>query len=1199
MKPSLLAGSWLQALVIALAGCIPLAASQAASLKLGAMGDSLTDEYWDDGVSSYATNWPELVVMFRGVDMGPRAAQAGTNTWGSPRNKGYKYNWALGGATSASLLSGGQAKGLAAQAPVEGVAAAVLIIGGNDYYPGGSAYTNIYLGKWTQAQITNYGNSVLTNIEKAVVTVQTSGVAVVLGNVVDPGATPVIAGYFSNNTYRDRVAAAISSVNIGLKALASKQHVPLIDLYALQKTVFGPNTNLYSTLTLGNVAINLQASDGGSAHTNAFVSDGYHPNTVLQGIFANLAMQAWNSAYGATLDLLSEREILSAALIPYGGSDTLLAQIGAYSNYVYVPTNIPPTITLPPQSATIAQGSNAGFTVTAASSQPCVYQWRLNRQPLAGATASDLDVIAVQCTNAGSYDVVVTNGLGSVTSSVAALTVVSPPGCFAPPTNRTVILGQSAVFSVTATNSCGGGLTYHWQKAGVSIGGATAGSLTIADVHSSDAGSYAVVVGNLGGSFTSAVATLTVIVPPAISSPPAAQVVARGADASFSVTSTGTGPLAYSWRFGGVAIADATDSAYTHIGIQCIDAGSYDVIVTNAGGSVTSSVANLAVVSPPLFLALPTNSSLAVGQTAAFSVSTTNDCGGGFVYQWQHAGTNLVDATAASLLITNAQALHEGSYTVLVTNLADSVTSAVATLCFVGPPSIGFPPVAQLLRRGADAFLSVGAVGTAPLAYQWRRTRVPIPDATNSVWTRTNVQCADVGGYDVIVTNSLGSVTSSVVLVGVLSPPVFMTSPTDQTVGLGQAASFIVSATNECGSAPSYQWQHAGTNLAGATTKTLSIASAHFTNEGAYAVVARNLGGALTSAVATLTVVVPPAISSGPSNLVSVTGAGAVFLVSASSGALSYTWRFGGTALADGTDSAYTRTNIQCSDAGDYDVIVSNPAGSVTSSIASLMVVSPPLLFAPPTNQTILVGRPVMLSCGVTNDCGGGLACQWRLNEAELIDATNSTFLRTSAQSADSGSYTVVVTNLAGAVTSVVAVLEVTTSLLALTPPTLDFGTVFRGQATNASFVVSNAGIGLLSGTATIPGGPFSLEPGNGAGLAIPVLGSTNLVVRFTPPAAGVFSNVIVFATDGGSTTNSLYGISAELPVLLRAAQAGAAVVFHFPTVSGKNYTLEYKDSLGSQAWLPLQSLVGDGGTNSFTNSTMTSSQRFYRLSAR
>jgi hypothetical protein len=255
---------------------------------------------------------------------------------------------------------------------------------------------------------------------------------------------------------------------------------------------------------------------------------------------------------------------------------------------------------------------------------------------------------------------------------------------------------------------------------------------------------------------------------------------------------------------------------------------------------------------------------------------------------------------------------------------------------------------------------------------------------------------------------------------------------------------------------------------------------------------------------------------------------------------------------------------------------------------------------APPTNQTVIAGQPASFSVTASNDCGGGLAYQWRLNDADLLDATNCALLRTNAQPADAGSYTVVITNFAGAITSSVATLEITTpSLLVLTPPSLDFGTAFSDSAACASFVVSNAGVGLLSGTATILGGPFSIVGGNSAGLWVPALGSTNLMIQFTPPTAGTFSNAIVFATDGGSTTNSLYGVGADLPVILWTAQAGTNLVFCFPTISGKNYAIEYKDLLDSLAWLPFQTFAGDGSTNYITNSTMMPSQRFYRLSAR
>ena len=88
------------------------------------------------------------------------------------------------------------------------------------------------------------------------------------------------------------------------------------------------------------MTINLSASDPGppnSRPTNAFIWDGFHPNTVLQGILANTILQAFNSAYGAGVPLFSEQEFLSHALSPYGGSDTLQAQIGSFTNYTVLP----------------------------------------------------------------------------------------------------------------------------------------------------------------------------------------------------------------------------------------------------------------------------------------------------------------------------------------------------------------------------------------------------------------------------------------------------------------------------------------------------------------------------------------------------------------------------------------------------------------------------------------------------------------------------------------------------------------------------------------------------------------------------------------------------------------------------------------------------------------------------------------------
>src|ERR1017187_112617 len=96
---------------------------------LGVMGDSLSDEYFEESYGTYATNWVQQLVVYRGVNVGPTAAPAAQpgGTWGSPRRTGYEFNWALSGDTSADLLTDGQDTGLAAQVSANGITHAALV----------------------------------------------------------------------------------------------------------------------------------------------------------------------------------------------------------------------------------------------------------------------------------------------------------------------------------------------------------------------------------------------------------------------------------------------------------------------------------------------------------------------------------------------------------------------------------------------------------------------------------------------------------------------------------------------------------------------------------------------------------------------------------------------------------------------------------------------------------------------------------------------------------------------------------------------------------------------------------------------------------------------------------------------------------------------------------------------------------------
>jgi lysophospholipase L1-like esterase len=364
---------WTKLFCLVALALIPSMAVRGALGKLGAMGDSLTDEYWDSGVSTYASNWVSILVQFRAINMGPTAAQAGMTTWGSPRDAGYEYNWALSGATSGELLAEGQATGLAAQAGSDGVSNAVLDIGSNDFNPAETnAYDNIYEGAWTSAQTQAYVNQTVSNVETALVTAKAAGISMVLGNILDSGISPTIDEFYGNAAERQRVSVAIQNANSGLKNLAQKYQVPYMDWYGLGAAVFGSNTSLRSTMLIGNVSIDLRGIDPGPPHlapTNAFVSDGFHPNTVIQELFANLILQAFNSSQNDNIPLFSEQEILTQAAIPYGGTNTLESEIGPYSKYVILPT-------LPEFTGIHFSGSNLVLSFSTVSNQTYIVEDR-------------------------------------------------------------------------------------------------------------------------------------------------------------------------------------------------------------------------------------------------------------------------------------------------------------------------------------------------------------------------------------------------------------------------------------------------------------------------------------------------------------------------------------------------------------------------------------------------------------------------------------------------------------------------------------------------------------------------------------------------------------------------------------------------------------------------------------------------------
>lgn len=200
---------------------------------------------------------------------------------------------------------------------------------------------------------------------------------------------------------------------------------------------------------------------------------------------------------------------------------------------------------------------------------------------------------------------------------------------------------------------------------------------------------------------------------------PRGQTIYKGDEASFTPALLGAAPLSYQWVHNGMAVAEGTDASLVITNAQLADAGSYQLMASNAFGMVPSASAVLTVNDcAPYFLVQPASQFVWPPSDATLSVVA-----GGVPplnYQWQFKGADLPGATSNVLTIGHASAADAGSYQVVVSNLYGRNTSSVAVLTVALPPSIVAQPVSQTAWLGSNATFSVTAGGTGPFNYQWR-----------------------------------------------------------------------------------------------------------------------------------------------------------------------------------------------------------------------------------------------------------------------------------------------------------------------------------------------------------------------------------------------------------------------------------------------------------------------------------------------
>ncbi len=430
-----------------------------------------------------------------------------------------------------------------------------------------------------------------------------------------------------------------------------------------------------------------------------------------------------------------------------------------------------------PTSKVGAVGQNVTFTAVATGAPSPGYQWQraaadspgnfqniFNDATYSGVNTGTLTVMAVTSVmNGDQFRVIANNGVQPVATSGAATLTVGTAPVFTSPSTATFQAGKSNSFTVASTSSTSVSYSATGLPSWATIDSGT-GVLSGNPPNTDGSPVTLTLTANNG---ISASQTFTLFITPAevapvIATQPAGATLERGQTATFSVAVTGTAPFTYQWRRNGVAISGATSSTLSLPNVQPGMAGTYTVVVTNVAGPATSSPAILTVNTPPIFVSQPGAQVALAGSSVTFSVVASGSSN--FNYQWRKNGVPIAGATNSTLTFSSVSAGDAGNYDVQVLNSLGLISSSLAQLTVVTAPAapvITAQPAPRTGLIGSSVTLVVGASGAPSPSYQWRKNGAFINGANSPTLTFDSVQAADAASYDVLITNSAGSVVSA------------------------------------------------------------------------------------------------------------------------------------------------------------------------------------------------------------------------------------------------------------------------------------------------------------------------------------------------------------------------------------------------------------------------------------------------------
>jgi trimeric autotransporter adhesin len=280
---------------------------------------------------------------------------------------------------------------------------------------------------------------------------------------------------------------------------------------------------------------------------------------------------------------------------PSGTGAPLTTNIAAINSGSYngmaLKANGPPVFPGIPVNRTVGGGMTAFFRMKPVGALPMSYQWQCNGTNVPGATNLVLAVTNVQPALSGSsYTITASNALGTATCGPMILNEV-PLETYVTSTSSNALVADAVTFTAGALGR--GPFSFQWQFNGYDVKWATTQTLTLTNLHLSDAGSYTVQVVNQYGAESASV-SLNVF-PSIVTSVPQSQTIFPGGTVNFSLALSAVIPVTYQWQFNGADIPSATGSSLVISNTAYTNAGIYTVVFNDDYETVTNTASLAAV----------------------------------------------------------------------------------------------------------------------------------------------------------------------------------------------------------------------------------------------------------------------------------------------------------------------------------------------------------------------------------------------------------------------------------------------------------------------------------------------------------------------------------------------------------------------------------------------------------------------------